>query len=341
MRPYNPLPNIQDASLDRELHDIALTISDIITEVEDVGTVVSAAIVETITDGDTTHASSSNALFDALALKADKSITINGSNLSSNVTVSDANLSFSDITTNNVSTSKHGFVPKAPNDANKFLDGTGSWTTVSLSTTLTGDVTGSGTGSFATTLATTALDGKTFTGTLTFPSTTSIGTVSSTEIGYLDGVTSAIQTQLNNKVDKTTTINGYDLSANRTLVTDDIAEDGSPVNLWFTDARAQAAVVTQVITNGVTTTSPSEDAVYDALALKAPLASPTFTGTVTISDGATLVFNATPNSDTVITVDSINISAAELSYLDGATSNIQTQLNELKKWKRHFMTMGG
>ena len=46
----------------------------------------------------------------------------------------------------------------------------------------------------------------TFTGTATFsgssvtlPANTSIGTVSSTELGYLDGVTSAIQTQLGNK----------------------------------------------------------------------------------------------------------------------------------------------
>lgn len=39
----------------------------------------------------------------------------------------------------------------------------------------------------------------TFTGTVVLPSTTSIGTVSSTEIGYLDSVTSAIQTQLNNR----------------------------------------------------------------------------------------------------------------------------------------------
>lgn len=39
----------------------------------------------------------------------------------------------------------------------------------------------------------------TFTGTVTLPSATSIGTVSATEIGYLDGVTSAIQTQLNLK----------------------------------------------------------------------------------------------------------------------------------------------
>ena len=42
-------------------------------------------------------------------------------------------------------------------------------------------------------------DGGTVTGTVVLPSTTSIGTVSSTEIGYLDGVTSGIQTQLNDK----------------------------------------------------------------------------------------------------------------------------------------------
>lgn len=39
----------------------------------------------------------------------------------------------------------------------------------------------------------------TFTGTVTLPSTTSIGSVSATEISYVDGVTSAIQTQLNTK----------------------------------------------------------------------------------------------------------------------------------------------
>lgn len=39
----------------------------------------------------------------------------------------------------------------------------------------------------------------TFTGNVTMPATTSIGTVTSAEIGYLQGVTSQIQTQLNNK----------------------------------------------------------------------------------------------------------------------------------------------
>lgn len=39
----------------------------------------------------------------------------------------------------------------------------------------------------------------TFTGTVVLPATTSIATVSATEIGYLDGVTSAIQTQMDLK----------------------------------------------------------------------------------------------------------------------------------------------
>lgn len=53
-----------------------------------------------------------------------------------------------------------------------------------------------------------------------------------------------------------------------TLYTDDISEDGSPVNLWFTDARAKAAAVADSITNGVTDVAASQNAVYDALALK-------------------------------------------------------------------------
>lgn len=70
-----------------------------------------------------------------------KSVT--GANIKALVT--DANLTTTDITTNNVSTSKHGFVPKAPNDATQFLDGTGAFDTVkdtdlSLSDNTTNDV---------------------------------------------------------------------------------------------------------------------------------------------------------------------------------------------------------
>lgn len=52
------------------------------------------------------------------------------------------------------------------------------------------------------------------------------------------------------------------------LNTDDIAESGTPTNKWFTDARAKAAVVEDSITDGVTDKAPSQNAVYDALALK-------------------------------------------------------------------------
>lgn len=50
-----------------------------------------------------------------------------GNGVSAWAPVTDALLSTSDITTNNVSTTKHGFAPKAPNDATKYLDGTGAW----------------------------------------------------------------------------------------------------------------------------------------------------------------------------------------------------------------------
>ena len=60
-----------------------------------------------------------------------RNITINGTtqDLSADrtYTVTDANLSTSDITTNDVSTAKHGFAPKAPNDTAKFLRGDGTW----------------------------------------------------------------------------------------------------------------------------------------------------------------------------------------------------------------------
>lgn len=63
----------------------------------------------------------------ALDAKVDTTTTVNGHALSANITVSGADLGMSDVTTNNVSTTKHGFAPKAPNDATKFLDGTGAW----------------------------------------------------------------------------------------------------------------------------------------------------------------------------------------------------------------------
>ena len=66
-----------------------------------------------------------------LASPSDTTKFLNGSATPSWAQVTDADLLLSDITTNNVSTTKHGFAPKAPNDATKFLDGTGAYSTPS------------------------------------------------------------------------------------------------------------------------------------------------------------------------------------------------------------------
>jgi hypothetical protein len=71
------------------------------------------------------------------------------------------------------------------------------------------------------------LASPTLTGTVVLPSTTSIGDVSSTEIGYLDGVTSGIQTQIDLKLNKTVDIN----QQNGTSYTLVLADAGKLVEL--------------------------------------------------------------------------------------------------------------
>lgn len=76
--------------------------------------------------------------------------------------------------------------------------------------------------------------------------------VKSTEDGleYANNVTANVTGDLTGNATTATTlqtartINGvsFNGSANITLVTDNIQEDGSPVNLWFTDARARSAI---------------------------------------------------------------------------------------------------
>lgn len=60
----------------------------------------------------------------------------------------------------------------------------------------------------------------------------------------------------------------------------DLITEGT-VNLYFTDTRAKTAAVVNNVISGQTDTAPSQDAVFQRLALKAPLASPALTGTPT------------------------------------------------------------
>ncbi len=65
---------------------------------------------------------------------ADRSLTISGNATISGTntgdqTISDATVTFTDITTNNSSTSNHGFLKKLDNNAAHFMDGQGNWST--------------------------------------------------------------------------------------------------------------------------------------------------------------------------------------------------------------------
>ena len=110
------------------------------------------------------------------------------------------------------------------------------------------------------------LASPTFTGTVTLPADTSIGTVSSTEIGYLDGATSAIQTQIDSldtdKADKASPT----FTGTVTLPADTAIGSVSSTEIGYLDG-VTSALQTQMDT-------------------KAPLASPDLTGTPTAPTAA-------------------------------------------------------
>lgn len=86
--------------------------------------------------------------------------------------------------------------------------------------------------------------------------------------------------------------------------------------------------VSQTITDGVTTSAPSQNVVYDALALKAPLTSPTFATSI---NGSYLTASQLLGTDASKNIVSLPVatypSLTELSYVKGLSSAVQTQLN--------------
>lgn len=155
----------------------------------------------------------------------------------------------------------------------------------------------------------------TFSGTIVLPSTTSIGDVSATEIGYLNGVTSAVQTQI-----------------------DDVASDATyAYNTVTTHETSKANVASPTFSGDVvlpTTTSIGDVSPAEILTLNgvtgslqtqidAKLATTTAENTyATINDP---VFTGV--ADLPATTNIGDVTGTEISYLDGVTSAIQTQLN--------------
>jgi hypothetical protein len=134
-------------------------------------------------------------------------------------------------------------------------------------------------------------DSPTFTGTVSLPATTSIGNVSSTEIDYLDGVTSAIQTQLNTKAPLANpTFTGIPAAP-----TADVATNTTQI---ATTAFVKAVIAALVDSAPGTLDTLNELAaalgddpnfattVTNALGAKAPIANPTLTGNTTIQGDA-------------------------------------------------------
>jgi hypothetical protein len=110
------------------------------------------------------------------------------------------------------------------------------------------------------------LASPTFTGDVVLPTTTSIGDVSSDEIGYLNGVTSGIQGQLDNKADDATVSTTYATLEGPTFT--------GTVVLPSTTSIGTVGSTELGYLNGVTSN------VQDQIDAKAPSADPTFTGTV-------------------------------------------------------------
>lgn len=140
------------------------------------------------------------------------------------------------------------------------------------------------------------LAGPTFTGTVTLPSTTSIGNVSSTEIGYLDSVTSAIQTQLNAKIATSSIVNN--LTSGGTTVPLS-AEQGKELKT-LVDARVTTASIVNNLTSGGTTVPLSAE---QGKELKG----------ITDNLTGTLLYNDATGSATSVTLSS---SAANFDYLE-------------------------
>ncbi len=153
-----------------------------------------------------------------------------------------------------------------------------------------------------------------------------VANVSSTEIGYLDGVTSAIQTQLDAKLATATASSTYAPLANPALTGVPTAPTAA-ANTNTTQIATTAYVQTEIAdliasapgaldTLDELAAALGDDSNYaatitTALGLKAPLAGPTFTGTVVL-----------PSTTSIG-----DVSATEIGYIDGVTSSVQTQIN--------------
>ena len=195
-----------------------------------------------------------------------------------------------------------------------------------------------------------------------------ISDVTSTEIEYLDGVTSAIQTQIDSKqailTGATTTVTGSNLTASRAVVSNssgkvavsDVTDTelgyldgvtsgiqsqldsmqatitGGAVTITDTDLTANRALISnatgKVTVSDVTNTELGYlDGVTSAVQTQIDSKQATITGAATTIDDADLTASRAVVSNGSGKVAVSAVTSTELGYLDGVTSAIQTQLD--------------
>jgi metal-responsive CopG/Arc/MetJ family transcriptional regulator len=153
-----------------------------------------------------------------------------------------------------------------------------------------------------------------------------VANVSDTEIGYLDGVTSAIQTQLDAKATTSAlssheadTTNIHGITDTSKLVTTDGTQTLTNKTITSPSGLVKADVGLGNVDNTSDANKPISSATQTALDLKAPKAAPTFTGTTTTAD-LTVTGNLTVNGTTT-TVSSTNLEVTDpLIYIGTGNS---------------------
>jgi hypothetical protein len=161
-----------------------------------------------------------------------------------------------------------------------------------------------------------------------------VANVSSTEIGYLDGVTSAIQTQLNTKAATADVAelaqdavgNGLSNLFTYNDSTGGISLDNAKVSDFLLDGasgNSYGLIGTSTYLDVKNTNGYNKEIELDIAAVKTQLNTD---GYLTTSSTSTLT-NKTLTSPKINEDVAVTATATELNYVDGVTSSIQTQIN--------------
>ena len=159
-----------------------------------------------------------------------------------------------------------------------------------------------------------------------------VSAVTSTEVGHLDGVTSALQTQLND-INTRATANAASSGAADAVEVRRVANIAGAVSTITTgNLTASKALVSdgsgKVSASAVTATELGYvDGVTSAIQTQIDSKQATITGAATTIDDTNLTASRAVVSDGSGKVAVSVITSTEIGYLDGVTSALQTQLN--------------